>query len=177
MSGSLNAFIFTSQIISCPTILSVLTTFVYYSEKNPVIPINLKLICNVFVSFYGVWNLDLFRFVYKPFCLHPNLSSLQVISLDYAIAVYPLLLILLTYLFVKLHDHCWVVQFISKPMAWLFTKLNNDNRVSTSLIKVFGTFFLSLLSKLPILLLIALHLYKITMPLVMKVQCFSMDKA
>ena len=142
MSGSLNAFIFTSQIISCPTILSVLTTFVYYSEKNPVIPINLKLISDLFVSFYGVWNLDFFRFVYKPFCLHPNLSSLQAISLDYAIAVYPLLLIFLTYLFVKLYDHFQIFQFVCKPIAWLFTKYNKNSRVGASLIKAFGTFLL-----------------------------------
>lgn len=31
---------------------------------------------------YAIWNLDFFRGVYKPFCLHPDLSMLQVICLD-----------------------------------------------------------------------------------------------
>ena len=30
-------------------------------------------------SLYGFWNLDFFRTLYPPFCLHPNMSTLQVI--------------------------------------------------------------------------------------------------
>ena len=143
MSGSLNTFIFTCQIITCPIVMSVLTTYVYsYSENDPVDHVNLKLISDVWVSLYGVWNLDFFRFVYKPFCLHPHLSTLQAISLDYIIAVYPLLLIFLTYLFVKLHDQYQLIQLVWKPVVWLFTKFNKDSRFKTSLIEVFGTFLL-----------------------------------
>ena len=42
---------------------------------------------------YGMWNLDFYRMNGSPLCLHPRVSTLQVITLDYAIALYPLVLI------------------------------------------------------------------------------------
>ena len=70
---------------------------------------------------YGIWNLDLsfFCMVYKPFCLHPSISIIQVICLDYVIAVYPLMLVFLIYFLVKLHDRFEMVQFIWRPAAQL----------------------------------------------------------
>ena len=58
------------------------------------------------------------------------------------IAIYPMLLIFITYCMVKLHDSIKVVQIMWKPMAWLFAKLNKDKGINTSLIEAFGTFFL-----------------------------------
>ena len=46
---------------------------------------------------YGVWNLDFFRIFYPPFCLNPHLPPLAVIALDYAVAIYPMCLIVITY--------------------------------------------------------------------------------
>ena len=55
------------------------------------------------LSLFGVWSLDFFRFVYTPFCIHPGMTTVQALSLDYLIAVYPLLLLLLAYVMVQLH--------------------------------------------------------------------------
>ena len=52
----------------------------------------------VLTFLYSMWNLDFFRLSFKPLCLHPHISTVQVISLDYVIACCPLLLIPLTYL-------------------------------------------------------------------------------
>ena len=57
----------------------------------------------------SIWNLDFFRMFYKPYCLHPNLSIIQVMCLDYAVAMYPLLMIVLTYLLLNLHERFEVV--------------------------------------------------------------------
>ena len=43
---------------------------------------------HLMISFYSVWNLDFLCGVCK-LCLHPDMSILQTISLDYAVAVYP----------------------------------------------------------------------------------------
>ena len=51
-----------------------------------------------------MWNLDFFRALYTPFCLHPETTTLQILALDYVVAVYPLVLLVVVYLFVKLHD-------------------------------------------------------------------------
>ncbi len=83
--------------------------------------------------------------VYRPFCLHPNISIVQIICLDYAIAVYPLMLVLLLYLLVKLYERFELVQFIWRPAAWLlhvFHVSQHWNNISNSLIQAFGTFIL-----------------------------------
>ena len=143
MSPFVVAYIFVSQMVSSPAFVSIYTTFVYFSEKQPVVGANLKLIGDIVSSIYGVWNLDFFRYVYQPFCLHPNMTTLQMISLDYAIAMYPLLLIFLTYAFVKIHDRFTIFQLVWKPVAWLMLKVNDhDFGIKRTLIKAFGTFIL-----------------------------------
>ena len=143
MSPSLNAYIFVSQIISCRAITSAVVTFVHYSQKYPVYHTGS---INVMIGFaftsYSVWNLDFFRYTYEPFCLHQGATMVDMIALDYAVAVYPLLLILITYALVKVHDRMQVVQILWKPMAWVFAKLNRKKGINTSLIEAFGTFFL-----------------------------------
>ena len=143
MSPSLNAYILFCQILSCRAVTSAVITYVYYSQKYPVYPtVFLNAIIGGVFTTYSVWNLDFFRYTYEPFCLHEGATMLDMIALDYAVAVYPLLLILITYALVKVHDRMKVVQIMWKPMAWVFVKLNKKKGVSTSLIEAFGTFFL-----------------------------------
>ena len=133
MSPSMNAFVFFYQILSCPAVMSLLSNFAYLSKKHPVDHhIDIALSGKVMSTAYGIWNLDFFRMAYSPFCFHSNMSVLQVLSLDYVIAVYPLCLVGLTYLLVKLHD----------KLACCFTRLNIQWKASNSLIEAFGTFFL-----------------------------------
>ena len=42
-------------------------------------------------TLYGIWNLDFFRSLIPPICL--QLNTMQLIALDYLLAVYPLLLL------------------------------------------------------------------------------------
>ena len=143
MSASMNLFVLFCQIISCPAALGIFSVFVKFTQNNPADPdLNIVLVFNFLSSIYGIWNLDFFRMLYKPFCLHPNLSILHILSLDYAIAVYPLFLIFATYFLIKLHDRFQVLQFLWKPAGWLFTQINQQWKTSTSLIEAFGTFFL-----------------------------------
>ena len=97
------------------------------------------------ISVAGIWNLDFFRLAYDPFCLHPNMTTLEVLALDYAIAVYPLLLIVLTYAMVCLHDYNFMpVVWLWKPFRWLLKHFKQQWDVRTSLIDVFASFiFLS----------------------------------
>ena len=91
LSASMNAFIFISQIVSSPPVMTLMRTFANFgkaADHNNVI-ITLKILATAF----GILNLDFFRMLYKPYCLHPNLSIIQVMCLDYAVAMYPLLLI------------------------------------------------------------------------------------
>ena len=57
------------QLFSIPTILRlVLNSHGYNTYENT------KWFFNVYASITGVWNLDIFRLFYEPFCLHPHMT-------------------------------------------------------------------------------------------------------
>ena len=116
----------------------------------------------IFSIFYSIWNLDLVRSVIPPFCLHPDLSALQVLSLDYIVAVYPMILVLLTYLLVKLHDHFRLVVWLCRPFYICLHYFRREWEIKSSLIGAFST--LLLLSYVKIIdissnILMPTHLY------------------
>ena len=92
-------------------------------------------------SIYGIWNLDFFRLVVPPICL--NISPLQALVLDYAIAFYPLLLIVLTYALISLHSRdVRIVVYLWKPFQKIFHSIKQDWDMEGSIVKAFATFFL-----------------------------------
>ena len=98
---------------------------------------------SIMTTFHGVWNLDFFRAIYPDLCLRIN--PLQALSLDYAIAFYPLLLILVTYMLSKLHSNGnRVVVFIWSPFRRVILNFRKKWEIKSSMINVFTTFlFLS----------------------------------
>ena len=96
-------------------------------------------------SIVGVWSLDFFRLAYDPFCLHPNMTTLQTLALEYAIAVYPLLLIMLTYILIRLHiSGCRLIKWAWMPFSCFLRYFKKRWNIKTSLIDVFASFiFLS----------------------------------
>ena len=94
-------------------------------------------------SLGGIWNLDFLRLVYTPFCLQPDTHTLQIIALDYLIAVYPLLLIALSYLLVFLYDrNVRLIVCVCKPCLPLFIHFRRQWSIKSSLIDAFATFLL-----------------------------------
>ena len=61
------------------------------------------------IAVIAIWNLDFFRSFYEPICLYRNLNYQKGLLLEYAIGVYPLFLVFLTYILVKLHDNFAIV--------------------------------------------------------------------
>ena len=86
-------------------------------------------------SIFSIWNLDFFRSLYLPFCLHPAMTTVQALALDYAIAVYPLVLITISYLLVELHDHDFkIIVWLWNPYHKCFTCLRREWNIKLSLI-------------------------------------------
>ena len=139
-SPLLSGVVLVYQILASPLAMSIATILL----QSGVLVINKPLIA-VLTSIAGILNLDFFRLVYEPFCLHPNMTTLHVQALEYAIAVYPLLLIVLTYVMVSLHDSNFKpVVWLWKPFRWLLKHFKQQWNVRTSLIDVFASFiFLS----------------------------------
>ena len=78
----------------------------------------------------------------KPFCLHPSLTTLQVMSLDYLIAVYPLAVILLVYAMVHLYSHNYrPFVYVGRLFHYCCIHFRHRLDIRTSLVDAFGTFF------------------------------------
>ena len=129
-SGIMNGFILTSQIFAAPTVLSPNRHFVEDSKSNYI------------SAFYGIWNLDFFRAFYTPFCIHPSMTAVQTRALDYTIAVYPLLLVCITYFFASLHYRYSTVVRLWRPFYRVFRCIRKEWDIRNSLIGAFATFIL-----------------------------------
>ena len=70
----------------------------------------------LFIAIITIWNLDFFRSFYGYICIHPDLNYQQVLLLEYAIGIYPLFLILLTFILVKLLDKFSFVILLWQPI-------------------------------------------------------------
>ena len=90
---------------------------------------------------YGIWNLDFFRTLIPPICL--PLTTIQVIALDYLVAVYPLLLLVCVYGLVRAHDRgCRLVVRMWRPFLWCSARIRQQWNARHSIIDAFATFIL-----------------------------------
>ena len=132
--GQLIAYVTISQMFTIRGFASWLAN----SNKQD----HIKLIDKYLISFIAIWNIDFFRQFYAPFCLHPHLSVLHIFMLDYLVAFYPLMLIFLTYLVVKLHDRFVLVTWMCRPLYRCFHHFRKEWDIKTSLIGTFASFYL-----------------------------------
>ena len=92
-------------------------------------------------SIYGIWNLDFFRTVIPPICL--DITPLQALALDYAVAFYPLVLIIITLTLISLHSRdVRIVVWLWKPFHSVFYKMKQDWDFEGSFVNALATFFL-----------------------------------
>ena len=138
-SSSLHGFVFYSQTVAMPTNIRFILLAVAQKPQY-------TLPAKILLSVYGIGNLDFFRTLYPEFCL--NTSTLGTIALDYAIAVYPLVLIFISFVLVQLHARNYrPIVFIWKPFHSLFTHLRRNWNMQTSVVDAYATLFLLSFSK------------------------------
>jgi hypothetical protein len=132
-SSNLLGFVFYSQAVSTPQLLRVY--ILIFRDK----PLALRALRCVGV-FYGFWNLDFFRLLYPTVCL--GTSSLQNLLLDLLVGIYPLLLMVLTYLTIYLHDNFRLLKFISRPFRAALKTMSENWEIKTSIVDSFASFIL-----------------------------------
>ena len=99
-SAEMNAFVIFSQFITC--VSTLLNTYTYFQSIT-----NLTLLHAfelAIIIFYGLWNLDFFRYFIPPFCISSNISTLHTLALDYVVAIYPLVLTVVIYFCIEMYD-------------------------------------------------------------------------
>ena len=91
----------------------------------------------------GMVNLNFFRWTYPPLCLHPKATILEVLALDYMVALYPFFLIFLTYVLVAAYDRKYrLLVWIWKPLQLCTRCYHTTWNIRTSLIETFASFIL-----------------------------------
>ena len=134
-AGKMNGLIFSVQIVMAPLNLILMDAW-YHAES-----IQASVVFKFIIALFGLVNLDFFRDVYPKFCISPHFNVVHVLALDYLVALYPFLLIMLTYVLIKMYDKGFIlVVWAWKPFSYLLQGRQFNQR--TTLVETFSTFIL-----------------------------------
>ena len=145
------------QIKGTSSPLNVIITYSQLSVQIIVsIRLHVKLVCflgptlaTVALTVVGVSNLDFFRFVVPPLCISSSLKSINMLLFDYITAFYPIVLTLLIYIAVELHDrNCWLVTCLAVPVKRFFSLFHRRWNPKATILNTCVTFILLAYSKL-----------------------------
>ena len=107
------------------------------SEQSP----NLKILVKFLATVYGIWNLDFFRTIIPPICL--DLNPLQALLLDYGVAFYPILLVIIFYILISLHSRdVKVIVWMWRPFQRVLSLAKKDWEIQGSIVNALATFLL-----------------------------------
>ena len=144
-SAPMTSFVLFSQLAAHLFTVFIILTAIIENEYGSGIIYFIKLV----TSFYGIWNLDFFRYLVPPFCISPHLKLIHIFSLYYISAFYPLVLIGITWACIELHSRNF------KPFIWIWGYMKKTSccmrrqmDLKSTVIDVFATFFLLLYTKL-----------------------------
>ena len=153
-SSPLSALVFMSHIVVYTIRLNI--PFHMYIENEvtgfPYVALQVLLVL------CGIWSLDPFHFLIPPFCVSSSIKTVHALALEYLVAFYPIFLILLTYVCIKLHDNNFrPVIWLWKPFHRHFTHFRRRWDSTASIINAFTTFLLLSFSKILFVSFTLLH--------------------
>ena len=144
-SAEMNAFVFVCQMITCASTLSNSYMYVHYTANSTAI----HFLVLAVVTFFGIWNLDFFRYFIPSFCISSDLSTLHTLALEYVVAIYPLVLTVVIYFCIEMYDRgVGVVVCVWRPFHVCFARFRRKWDPKGSVINAFATFLLLSYSKL-----------------------------
>ena len=133
-SSRLHGAVWFSQALSTPVLVRLI--FSAMAQENQ----KLLKAAKILTVFYSFWNLEFFRSVIPDICL--NVTTLQALALEYMVAAYPFLLILISYLAIELYDKEVVcIVLLWKPFRRIIRFFHKSWDIRTSVIDSFATFF------------------------------------
>lgn len=136
-TAKLNAFIFVSQCIATPVVITA--TLAELESRTCIAPPYILTLAQVIFAFYGIWNLDFFRTLLPSICL--NINTRQALGLDFIVAFYPLVFLSILYILIRLYDrNCRVVVYLWKPFHVCFARCRRVWNIKTSVVHTFAAF-------------------------------------
>ena len=95
-------------------------------------------IAKILFTLYGFWNLDFFRTLLPHICV--KINTLQTLALDYAVAFYPLILLVATYVLIQVNTYNF--SCMCRPFRRCINCFRKQLDVRTSIVDAFATFLL-----------------------------------
>ena len=138
-SSTLNAFVMVSQIGTSPPVIRNNYSHNLMNDPYHVSHFS-QFSFQLIIATFTIWNLDFFRSWYGYVCIHPDLNYQHVLLLEYTIAIYPLFLILFTFILVKLHDNFAFVVWLWKPFYRCLAVFRRQWNIRSYLVHAFATF-------------------------------------
>ena len=133
-SSRLHGVVWYSQFMSTPAFVRVILLVLSIERKY-------LTVVKVIFAFYSLWSLDIFRSILPNICL--NVTTLQALTLEYLLAFYPFVLILISYLLIVLYDRrVPVIVTLWKPFNKVLVIFRKSWDIRTSVLDSFATFFL-----------------------------------
>lgn len=135
------ALILFSQIMSSPEIVRLVPSVINSTTHGGS---GLLVVSQLIFAFHGLWSLDFFPLLsLPPYCLPGLTTTLYALALDYVVAFYPLFLVGVAYICIKLHYHNFrPFVILWRPLHHCFVKLKRSWDVTASVINAFATFLL-----------------------------------
>ena len=144
-SPKMNAFVFLCQFITCANTLTNSYVYVHYTSHLTAIHFFELAV----ITFYGIWDLDFFRYFIPSFCISSDMTALHTLALEYVVAIYPLLLTIIIYFCIEMYDSgVRVVVCVWRPFHVCFAHFRRKWNLKGSVINAFATFLLLSYSKL-----------------------------
>lgn len=107
-----------------------------------------RILTDVLLDPYRVWNFDYPEIFHVKACLYGSLKIMHAIAFRYIHALYPIVLLAVTLLFIELHArNCKPVVYMWKPLCFLCVRFRRNWEVKTSVIDAFATVILLSYSK------------------------------
>ena len=145
MDERANAFILYAQAVSLNFNLQDLyrnwLLVLPHKYRNSSLPIGLT---KAISYIYGVWNLDVAQGLFTgDLCLSGNITILTAFCLQYVTALFPLVLMLITYVLIELHARdCRILVKLWRPIHNFIARFRRKLDQKTSVIDAFATFLL-----------------------------------
>ena len=146
----MSTFILVSQVMASPQYMFIQMLPKEATTQSHLISRSVHDSCwKVFATFFGLGNLDIFRSVYPDMCLSPHMSTLQAKFLEYVIALFPLVVLLVVYFGIKLYNKgYWIVFCLCRPVISCLARLRQRVDIQTSLVDAFATFIILAINKI-----------------------------
>ena len=104
---------------------------------------NTRAVTKLILILYGIFDLDFISYAVPPFCVSKDLRLYHRVFLGYITAFYPMMLIIITWICIELHDRNFrVIVFLWRPFHRCFVRLRRGWDTKNDLIDVFATFIL-----------------------------------